>query len=593
MSDTDDASDFLADPEITPAPAEHQDGPPWRLLIVDDDESVHSISRVVLSEMHFRGRPVEILSAFSGREAAALLRARDDVAVVLLDVVMEEDDAGLKLVREIREDIGNRSLRIILRTGQPGQAPERQVILDYDINDYKSKAELTAQKLFTSTIAALRGYADIVALEQSRRGLERIIDAAPKLFSRLDLDGFAAGLLSQIGEIVGPNDSVLIVPRPEADGSALARVVGAAGAFAGTIGQEIAAALPTDLAALLAQACADRRPVSGPGLIVRLLHMSEGQTGAVLIRPASMPDADRMVLLDILCASVGVGLDNVVLHTRLLAQQAVLEDTVIARTRQLMEANRDLQATQTQLQEELRVAGTLQQSILPHAFPSIPGCTGVATMRPARSIGGDFYDIVTLDANRIGLVVADVSGKGAPAALFMVLVHTILQQLAARGLSPAEALAETNRWLMERNPLWLFVTILYGILDTRTGSFVFCSGGHGMPHIRRVNGDVEHFHGKPSPLVGLLEMAPYSEYTVQLAPGDAVVLNTDGIEEAMNARGDMFGGARLRAALGQAAGPADMLLRVLAAVEGFVEDTPASDDLTCLIARWEGPSSPD
>jgi signal transduction histidine kinase len=142
---------------------------PWAVLIADDDEGVHSITRVVLDGIQFKDRPLELLSAYSAAEAKQILLSRPDIAVLLLDVVMERDDAGLALAREIRESIKNHTVRIILRTGQPGQAPEREVILNYDVNDYKSKAELTAQSLISATISAIRGFSDITALEQAHR----------------------------------------------------------------------------------------------------------------------------------------------------------------------------------------------------------------------------------------------------------------------------------------------------------------------------------------------------------------------------------------------------------------------------------------
>ena len=138
---------------------------PWRMLVVDDEPDVHRVTRMVLADFSFEGRSLEIISALSGGEAREILRKANDIAVILLDVVMETDDAGLTLVREIRQDIGNENVRIVLRTGQPGMAPEQKVIVEYDINDYKSKAELTAQKLFTTIVAALRSYRDLVAIE--------------------------------------------------------------------------------------------------------------------------------------------------------------------------------------------------------------------------------------------------------------------------------------------------------------------------------------------------------------------------------------------------------------------------------------------
>ncbi|MGB0694388.1 MAG: sensor histidine kinase [Rhodospirillaceae bacterium] len=144
---------------------------PWNVLIVDDDPEVHLITRAVLYPLRFKGRALALKSAYSAYEAEAVIAADPTIAVILLDVVMETEDAGLRLVKTIREKLGNRMVRIILRTGQPGQAPEREVIIDYDINDYKAKTELTAQKLFTSMVAALRSYDDLRALEASEQKL--------------------------------------------------------------------------------------------------------------------------------------------------------------------------------------------------------------------------------------------------------------------------------------------------------------------------------------------------------------------------------------------------------------------------------------
>jgi signal transduction histidine kinase len=146
-------------------------GNPWPILVVDDDLQVHEMTRILLRDFAYEGRGFDVLSAYSAAEAADMLGGRSDIPVVLLDVVMETGDAGLRLVRRIRGDIGNRDIRIILRTGQPGEAPERDVVLAYDINDYKSKAELTAQKLFTSVVGGVRAWRDIVTIGRLNREL--------------------------------------------------------------------------------------------------------------------------------------------------------------------------------------------------------------------------------------------------------------------------------------------------------------------------------------------------------------------------------------------------------------------------------------
>ncbi len=159
----------------------------WKILIVDDDEEVHKLTKVVLRDYHFETRAIQFFSAFSGGEALEVMRDEQDIALVLLDVVMETDNAGLECAKAIRELLHNDMVRIILRTGQPGQAPEEEVIKNYDINDYKSKTELTIQSLFTAITSALRTYQFIKTIDFNKRGLESVIDATRDI---LELDTF-------------------------------------------------------------------------------------------------------------------------------------------------------------------------------------------------------------------------------------------------------------------------------------------------------------------------------------------------------------------------------------------------------------------
>lgn len=174
----------------------------WKILIVDDDEEVHSVTRLVLRNKILLDRKLELLSAHSAAQAKAILMDDSDIAVILLDVVMETDNAGLELARWIRADLGNRNVRIILRTGQPGQAPEEDVITQYEINDYKEKTELTRGKLLSTIITALRGYKDLRTIEQSRQGMELILAAAPKLFKVQSSPLFARGILDRAVDLL-------------------------------------------------------------------------------------------------------------------------------------------------------------------------------------------------------------------------------------------------------------------------------------------------------------------------------------------------------------------------------------------------------
>ncbi|BAI71050.1 two-component response regulator modulated diguanylate cyclase [Azospirillum sp. B510] len=181
------ASDESFPPQDAPAGRGEDDsgGPPWLILVADDEPEVHAVTRLALSRLRFRGRPVRLLDCASAAEAERILRETPDIAVILLDVVMETEDAGLRLVRRIREDLGNRTVRIVLRTGQPANVPEEDLVLAYEIDGYTAKTELTARRLFTGVVTALRAYADMAALEQRLTETNRALEEATVRLNRL------------------------------------------------------------------------------------------------------------------------------------------------------------------------------------------------------------------------------------------------------------------------------------------------------------------------------------------------------------------------------------------------------------------------
>jgi DNA-binding NarL/FixJ family response regulator len=185
----------------------------WKVAVIDDDPAVHEGTRFALYDYSLNGQGIEIISAYSAAEGRALMQAHPDVAVILLDVVMETDDAGLRLVDHIRSELKNETVRIILRTGQPGQAPERRVIVDCDINDYKAKTELTADKLFTALTAALRGYQQLQRMVATRRGLEMIIEGASTLFDFKSMQRLAEGVLTQLATLINAECGGILVLR--------------------------------------------------------------------------------------------------------------------------------------------------------------------------------------------------------------------------------------------------------------------------------------------------------------------------------------------------------------------------------------------
>ncbi len=170
----------------------------WKVLIVDDEEQIHSVTKIALRGFVYQNREIEFISAMSSLEAKEILQEEPDIALILLDVVMESENAGLELTKYIRDELKNSITRIILRTGQPGQAPEREVILKYDINDYKNKSELTSQGLFTATVSAIRSYMDIYSLNVSKTGLEEIIKATSSILEKRSFESFIEGALLQI-----------------------------------------------------------------------------------------------------------------------------------------------------------------------------------------------------------------------------------------------------------------------------------------------------------------------------------------------------------------------------------------------------------
>jgi response regulator RpfG family c-di-GMP phosphodiesterase len=183
----------------------------WKILIVDDEPQVHQVTKTVLSDLIIEGRELEFFSAFNEEEAINLLKNNEDIVVVFLDVVMESDDSGLIIVKKIREELNNDLIRIILRTGQPGSAPERDVIVKYKINDYKEKAELTADKLFTTLVVAIRSYQDLYTIKKNKDGLEKIIDASKTIFEQRSIKMFAEGILTQLTSLLNLNNDSLIL----------------------------------------------------------------------------------------------------------------------------------------------------------------------------------------------------------------------------------------------------------------------------------------------------------------------------------------------------------------------------------------------
>ncbi len=255
---------------------------------------------------------------------------------------------------------------------------------------------------------------------------------------------------------------------------------------------------------------------------------------------------------------------------------------------------RRVTAEKERIGAELSLATKIQAAMLPHVFPPFPNRSEFdifASMDPAKEVGGDFYDYFLIDDNHLGLVIADVSGKGVPAALFMMASKIILQSVAMLGRSPGEILTKTNEAICSNNEAQMFVTVWLGILELSTGKLTAASAGHEYPVLRqRPDGAFELLKGKNGFVIGYIEGMCYDEYELQLEPGAKLFVYTDGVPEATNAQGELFGTERMLAALDAQsdASPRDILKNVRAAVDDFVNDAEQFDDLTMLCVEYKG-----
>ena len=272
------------------------------------------------------------------------------------------------------------------------------------------------------------------------------------------------------------------------------------------------------------------------------------------------------------------------------AREEYLESMVRARTRDLELSNAQLEKAKERMESELKIAHALQGAILPKTMPDNPTYSGHALMTPAREMGGDFYDFFTLADGRLSVVMADVSGKGVPAAFFMAIARTVMRAAANQHATPGPCLQEVNDAICAQNPQDLFVTLFYGILDPETGTFTYANAGHNPPFIVRHPGTVAALPMTGGMAVGVMPGLPYNEDAVTMAPGDTMFLYTDGITEAMNMEQEEFTEARLEEALveGHALPVDSVLANVTAAVVNFVGEAEQSDDITCIVLRYVG-----
>ena len=254
----------------------------------------------------------------------------------------------------------------------------------------------------------------------------------------------------------------------------------------------------------------------------------------------------------------------------------------------------EMQKEHTQLESlkgDLAVASEIQQAILPRVFPPFPDLTDkidiAASMTPAKDVGGDFYDFFRIDDDRIGFVIADVSGKGIPAAIFMAVSRTLIRATGIRGGSTSDCLTYSNKLLAAESVNCMFVTVFYGILNTKTGEVSYCNAGHNPPYVLKKNGEVTALPMSEDPMVGAIDGIEFHEASLQLEHGDSLVMFTDGVTEAMNVNNEEFGEQRLEDTLADVTMHSclQMVEAVKTDVAAFAGEAEQSDDITVLTLR--------
>lgn len=286
--------------------------PPWKVVIIDDEPAVHDVTKLALSNFQFEDRELLFLSAFSGSEGLALMAEHDDVALAFIDVVMETDDAGLKLIDSIRNEHDNFTTRIVLRTGQPGQAPEEDVIRCYDINDYKSKTELSVGKLKSCVYTAIRSYRDIRTIEMSKRGMEGVIQSSSSVLKSQTLVQFGSAVLKQTLTLLNLDHSVLYLTSQHTDlyGDSNMTVLAASGDLIELTQPGNAVKLPVEIEQQIAKVLATKTPYQSDDVFIGYYPSGKDASNVLYVKLTSPLNSLQKKVLEMFASNVALVFEN-------------------------------------------------------------------------------------------------------------------------------------------------------------------------------------------------------------------------------------------------------------------------------------------
>ncbi|MCP4321810.1 MAG: DUF3369 domain-containing protein [Alteromonadales bacterium] len=297
----------------------------WKILIVDDEEDIHTITKMALKRFTLEDRGLTFLHAYSAKEGKEILAKEKDIVLIFLDVVMETDDAGLLLVKWLREENNNFFTRIVLRTGQPGQAPEEQVIVDYDINDYKEKTELSRTKLFTTVYTALRAYRDLQKIEEARvyqefyrSGLERVISSTQNVLEKRTLQQFFSGLLQQVISLLHIDQT-----------SALIQITGVSAIYSENDYEVIAKtskdsndeAIDSEIYQYLNKAIEQKQSIYENNILVGYFPSQTGKVSLLFLKGIERINEMNQRLLEVFSGNISLAFDNLLLNKEIIDTQ--------------------------------------------------------------------------------------------------------------------------------------------------------------------------------------------------------------------------------------------------------------------------------
>ena len=417
------------------------EGPvPWKVLVVDDEREVHAITQLAVGGLSLDGRPIALLDAHSADEAKVMLHQHPDVALVLLDVVMEREHAGLELARWIRVELNNRAIRIVLRTGQPGSAPEQRVMLEYDVNDYRAKTELTAQRLVTTILGGIRSFRDISIIEGQKVGLGRVITATASLFERQSLVSFLTGILTQLVGLCGLRKNALFV---QADGLLMGWpegdpvIVAGTGRFHEMIGLSVSDCLDRHLISDLSLAVKQSQPIHRTHYsIYGLTQANVNLSAAVYIETGGRNSGWESDLAELFCRNASMAIQNLQLHEQQLALLRAVERFVPTRLLDLLATSDVVQVKVGQhVQREMTVV-----------FADLWGFTSIAErLSPHETFAflNDFFAALVPAIHAHGGVVDKYMGDG-----IMALFPGSAEDAVRAGL----AMVESTRSFTSKRP---------------------------------------------------------------------------------------------------------------------------------------------